>query len=173
MVLKTCKIEIQKGGTGNSDFLHNWFFRESRSFLFNLHKFQNSSKRIPESCRISWNLMNDQDYGPIKLSNLKCRKADQIIRISCKISSSEKLRSRSLICRNFKTLRKVLLIMQDVLKSNEWRKIWVLKTSKIQIKNDEELGSLKVLKLKYRRRDQIIQTFSRIGSPKEIRFPAL
>ena len=32
--------------------------------------------------------------------------------------------------------------------------------------NGEESGSKKLLKLKYRRRDQIIQTFCKIGSPK-------
>ena len=37
--------------------------------------------------------------------------------------------------------------------------------------NDEEFGSFKFLKLKYRRGDQIIQLFFRIGSPQEIRSP--
>ena len=38
--------------------------------------------------------------------------------------------------------------------------------------NDKEFGSFKFLKLKYRKRDQIIQLFCRIGSPpQEIRFP--
>ena len=37
--------------------------------------------------------------------------------------------------------------------------------------NDKEFGSLKFLKLKYRRGDQIIQPFCRIGSPGEIRSP--
>ena len=32
---------------------------------------------------------------------------------------------------------------------------------------DEEFRSIKVLKLKYRRGDQIIQTFCRIGSPQK------
>ena len=31
--------------------------------------------------------------------------------------------------------------------------------------NEEELGSRELLKLKYRRGDQIIQTFWKIGSP--------
>ena len=34
--------------------------------------------------------------------------------------------------------------------------------------NDEEFWSLKVLNLKYRMGDQIIQTFCRIGSPQKI-----
>ena len=53
--------------------------------------------------------MNDQDSGSIKLLNLKYRRVGQIIQTFSKISSSEKLGYRSLVCRNFKTLRKVLL----------------------------------------------------------------
>ena len=34
--------------------------------------------------------------------------------------------------------------------------------------NDEDFGSLKNLKLKYRRGDQIIQIFCKIGSPKKL-----
>ena len=37
--------------------------------------------------------------------------------------------------------------------------------------NEQEVGSIKLLKLKQRRRDQIIQIFCRIGSPSEIWFP--
>ena len=39
--------------------------------------------------------------------------------------------------------------------------------------NDEEFGSLKFLKLKYRSGDQIIQPFCRIGSPKKLGPPSL
>ena len=34
--------------------------------------------------------------------------------------------------------------------------------------NDEEFGSRKLLKLKYRRTDQIIETFCKIGSPQKL-----
>ena len=37
--------------------------------------------------------------------------------------------------------------------------------------NDKEFGSFKLLKLKHRRGDQIIQPFCRIGSLQEIRSP--
>ena len=37
--------------------------------------------------------------------------------------------------------------------------------------NDVKFGSFKFMELKYRRGDQIIQPFCRIGSPQEIRFP--
>ena len=39
--------------------------------------------------------------------------------------------------------------------------------------NDEEIGLLKLLKLKYRRGDQIIQPFCKTGSPQEISPPSL
>ena len=39
--------------------------------------------------------------------------------------------------------------------------------------NDKDFGSLKLLKLKYRTADQIIQTFSRIGSSQKLASPSL
>ena len=39
--------------------------------------------------------------------------------------------------------------------------------------NDEEFCSLKFVKLKYRRGDQIIQSFCRIASPKKLGPPSL
>ena len=106
---KSFKIEIQKGGPNNSDFLQNWFPPEIRFSLFNLQKFQKSEKGTPDSSRMHWNLMNDKDFASIKLLKLKYRRGDQIIQTFCKIGSPQKLGPPSLICRNFKTLRKVLL----------------------------------------------------------------
>ena len=108
-VHKTFKIEIQKGGPNNSDFLKNCFRPEIRSTLFNLPIFQKSDKSTPESCRMHWNLMKDKDFGSIKTSRLKCRRGDQIIQTFRRIGSPQKLRLPSLICKNFRTLRKVLL----------------------------------------------------------------
>ena len=53
--------------------------------------------------------MNDEEIRYLKLLKLKDRKGDQIIQTFCKIGSPEKLDPHSLICRNLKTLRKVLL----------------------------------------------------------------
>ena len=39
--------------------------------------------------------------------------------------------------------------------------------------NDEEVGSRKLLKLKYRRGDQVIRTFCKIGSPQKLGHPSL
>ena len=108
-VHRTFKIEIQKGGPNNSDILQNWFPPEISSPLFNLYKFQDSSKSTPESCRIHWNAMNDEEFGSRKLLKLKYRRGDQIIQTFCKIGSPQKLGPPSLICTNFMTFRKVLL----------------------------------------------------------------
>ena len=53
--------------------------------------------------------MNDDEFGSIKILKFKYRRADQIIQTFCKIGSPQKLAPASLICRNFKTLKKVLL----------------------------------------------------------------
>ena len=50
-VHRTFKIEIQKGEPNNSDFLQNWFPPEISSPLFNLQKFLDPEKSIPDSCR--------------------------------------------------------------------------------------------------------------------------
>ena len=103
------KFKYRSGGPNNSDFLQNWFPLEIRSPLFNLKKFQDFQKSTPPSCRMHGDLMNDDEFGSIKLLKLKYRRGDQIIQTFCKIGSPQKLGPPSLICRNFKTLRKVLL----------------------------------------------------------------
>ena len=105
-----------------------------------------------------WNLMNDKVFGSKELLRLKYRRGDQIILTFCKIGSLQKLGPPSFICRNFKTLRKVL--------PNKTKKNW-------NAMNYEEFGSGKLLKLKYRRGDQVIQTFCRIGSPRKLDPPSL
>ena len=153
-------MEIQKGGTNNSDFLQNWFppgIRSPPPLPLNLQKFDNCEKSTPESYRMYSKLMNDEEFGSKKLlkqqyrrggSNnsdilqnwfpppeirspappyfleifqndkdftsrkllkLKYRKGDQITQTFCNIGCPQKLDPPSLICRNLKTLRKVLL----------------------------------------------------------------
>ena len=60
-------------------FLKNWFPPEIRSSLFILQKYQDSEKSTPESCRMHWNLMNDNKFWFVKLLKLKYRMRDQII----------------------------------------------------------------------------------------------
>ena len=45
--------------------------QKTRSSLFNLRKFSKSEKTAPEPCRMLWNLMNDQEFGTLKLLKLK------------------------------------------------------------------------------------------------------
>ena len=66
-VNKTFKIEIQKGGPNNSEILQDWFPPQIRSPLFNLYKFRDSEKSAPESCRMDWNLKNDEEIRYLKL----------------------------------------------------------------------------------------------------------
>ena len=70
-VRKSFKIEKQYGGQNTSDFLQNCFLPEIRSPFFNLKKFQDSEKSTPESCRMHWNLMNDDEIGSTKLFKFK------------------------------------------------------------------------------------------------------
>ena len=88
--------------------------------------------------------MNDE------LWRLKYRRGDQIIKTFCKIGAPQKLGPPSLICRNLKTPREVT--------PESYKMHW-------KLINGQEFGSRKVLKLKCRRGDQIIQTFCKIGSP--------
>ena len=53
--------------------------------------------------------MNDEEIGSRKLLKLKYRRGDQIIQTFCKIGSTQKIGPPSLICGNFKILRKILL----------------------------------------------------------------
>ena len=98
--------------------------------------------------------MNDEEFGSIKFLKLKYRRVDQIIETFWRIGSPQKLGAPSfveisrapLFCRNLKSLTK---------KSSEsYRRHG-------NLTNEEEFESLKVLKSKYRRGDQIIQLFFR------------
>ena len=109
LVNKAFKIEIQNRGENNLNFLENWFPQEIRSSLFNLQKFQDSEKATLESCRMHWNLMSADEFCSMKLLKFKYSREDQIIQTFCKICSPQKLGPPTLICRNLKTLSKVLL----------------------------------------------------------------
>ena len=132
-VWKTFKIERQDGGPNNSDILENWFPLEIRLPLFNLQKFHDPVKSLPDSCRMYWNIMNDEEFWSKKLLKLKTRRGDQIIQTFCKIGSPQKLGPPSLICRNLRLSEKPSSFMHNGLKSNEWWRIWLLRTFKIEI----------------------------------------
>ena len=103
------QIEIQKGWPNDSAVLQNWFPQEIRSPLFHLRKFKKNDKSTAESCRMHWNLLNDQEFGSLKFLKLKYRRGDQMIRPFCRIGSPKKLGPPSFIWENFKKMTKVLL----------------------------------------------------------------
>ena len=105
-----------------------------------------------------WNLLNKEEFRFLKFLKLKYRRGDQIIHPFCRIGCPKKLGPASLIWENFKKLTKNT--------AESCRMHW-------NLLNDEEFGSFKFLKLKYRRGDQIIQPFCRIGSPKKLGPPSL
>ena len=83
----TSKIEIQKGGADNSDYMQNWLPPEISSPLFKLQKFQKPDKSSAESYKTHWNLMKDQEFGSIKPLTLKSCRGEQIIKTFCKTGS--------------------------------------------------------------------------------------
>ena len=144
-------------GRNNSDILQNWFPPEITSTLFNLEKFQVFEKSLPDSWTMDWNLMNHEEFGSIELLRLKYRRGDQIIQTFYKIGSPQKFGPPSLICRNFGTLRSL---------PDSCRMDW-------NLMNDEEFRSIGLLRFKYRKGGQIIQTFCKTGSPQKLGPPSL
>ena len=124
--------------------------------LFNLRKFQKTEKSTAESCRTHWNLRNDKEFGSFKFLKLKYRMGDKIIQPFCRIGLPQEIRSTLFNLRKFQKTEKTYC--------ESCRKRW-------NLMNEEEFESFKFLKLKFRRGDQIIQPFCRIGSPQEIMSP--
>ena len=77
--------------------------------------------------------MNDEEFGSLNPLKLKYSSGDHIIQTFYKISSPQKFGLPFLICGNFKNLKKVLLNMQNALKCNEWRRIWVVHIFELEI----------------------------------------
>ena len=103
-----------------------------------------------------WNLLDDEEFGSLKFLKLKYRRGDQIIQPLCRIGSPQEIRSPLFHLRKFEKTDKSTAESSSM----HWN-----------LPDDEEFGSLKFWKLKYRKGDQIIQPFCRIGSPQEIRSP--
>ena len=153
---KLLKLKYRRGDQIIQLFCRIGSLQEIRSRLFNLRKFQNLEKRTAESGRMYWNLMNDNEFGCFKFLKFKYRRGDQIIQLFCRIGSPQEIRSPIFNLRKFQNLHKKT--------SESGRMHW-------NLMNDNEFGSFKFLKLKYRRGDQIIRLFSRIIPPQEIRYP--
>ena len=129
-ICRTFKIEIQEEGPNNSDILQNWLPPKIRSPVFNLEKFQDCEDSTPESCRMRWNVMHDEEFGSIELLRLKYRHREEIVKTFWKSSCPKRLGPPSLICRNWfleisRLWQRYSLIMQNTFKCNEWRRICV------------------------------------------------
>ena len=143
-VFKTFKIEIQNGNQIIQTLCRIVSCQEIRSPLFNLGIFKKSKKSTLESCRMHWNLMNDKEFGSLKLLKLKYRRGDQIIQSFFRIGSLQEIRSPHLNLWKFEKSEKST---SGLCRMHE------------KLMNDEELKSFNFLKLKYRRVDQIPQLF--------------
>ena len=103
--------------------------------------FQKAEEGTAESYKMHWNLMNKKEFGSLKLLKLKYIRGDQIIQSFCRIGSPQEIRSPLFNLMNFQKAEKGT--------AESYKMHW-------NLMNDEEFGSFKVLKLKYRRGDQII-----------------
>ena len=153
---KLLKLKYRRGGQIVQPFWRIGSPQEIRSPLFYLKKLQKPEKSTAESCKMHWNLMNDEQFGSFKLLKLKYRRGDQIIQPFCRTDSLQELRSPLFYLKKFQKSEKST--------TGSRRIYW-------NVINDKEFGSFKLLKLKYRRGGQIVQPFWRIGSPQEIRSP--
>ena len=100
--------------------------------------------------------MNDEEFESLKFLELKYRMGDEIIQPFWRIGSHQQIRSPLFNLRKFQKIEKST--------GESCRTHW-------NLMNDEEFESLKFLELKYRRGDQIIEQFCKIGSAQEIRSP--
>ena len=105
------KLKYRTGEQMIQPFLRICSPQEIWTLPFNLWKFEKSEKSTPESCRMDWNLMNDEELVPPK-------------KLGPPIFNLWKVE---------KVWEKYSWIMQNALKSNKWQRIWDLKTFKIEI----------------------------------------
>ena len=148
---KVVKLKYRRGDQIIQAFCRIGSPQEIWSLLFNFRKFQKPERSTSVSCITHWNLMNDQEFGCFKVLKLKYRRGDQIIEPFCRIGSPQEFRSHLFNLKKFEKPEKRT--------TASCRMHW-------NLMNEKEFGSFKLLKLKYRRGDQIIQPFCRIGSHK-------
>ena len=102
--------------------------------------------------------MNDKEVGSLGYLRLKYRRGDQIIQTFWKIGPPPEIESPLFNLYKFE---------------NPGRSTPELYKMHWQLINGKEFGSKKLLKLKYRRGEQIIQTFCKIGSRQKLGSPSL
>ena len=148
--IKFLKLKYRRGDQIIQPFCRIGSPQEIRSPLFNLRKFEKTEKSTAESFRMHWNLLDYEEFGYLKFLKLKYTRGDQIIQPFCRIGSPQEISSPLFNLRKFEKNEK------STAESCRMHR---------NLLDEKEFGSLKFLKLKYRRGDQIIQPFCRIGSP--------
>ena len=153
-----CKIKIQEGDQIIQPFCRIGSPQKIRSPIINLMNFQKAEKSTAESCRMNWNLMNDKEFGCFKLLKLKYRRGNQIIHPFCRIGSPQENRPHLFNLMSFQKGEKST--------AESYRMHW-------NLMNNDEFGSLKFLKLKYKWGDQIIRCSGELLPPKKLGPPSL
>ena len=150
---QTFKIEIQKGAPNNSDFLQNWFSQEIRSLFF-----------FPLCEKYSLIMQN-----ALKPNEWRRNCVHQTFAI--KIQKGE--RNKSHFLQNWfpQEIRSFIFYLSTFQASKKRTAEPCRMHSNLM--RDNEFGSIKLLKLKYRRGHQIIQTFCKMGSPQKLGPPSL
>ena len=91
--LKCSKLKYRRRDQIIQSFCRIGSPQEIRSPLFNLKKFSKTDKSTAGSCKMHWNLMNDEEFWSLKSLKLKYRTADQIIQSFCRICSPQETSS--------------------------------------------------------------------------------
>ena len=134
--LQLLKLKYRMGDQIIQPFCRIGSPQEIRSPLFKLRKFEKTEKSTAESCRMHWNLLDDEEFWRLKFLKLKYKRGDQIIQPFCGIGSPQEIRSPLFYLRKFEKDEKST--------ADSCRMHWNLPDHK-------EFGSLKFLKLKYTR----------------------
>ena len=86
--LNFLKLKYRMGEQIIQPFCRIGSHQEINSPLFNLRKFEKSEKGTRKSCRMHSNLMNDEEFGSLKLLKFKFRLGDQIFQPSAEMVAS-------------------------------------------------------------------------------------
>ena len=119
---KLWKLKYRRGNQIIQTFCKIGSPPEIRSLLFNLYKFENPEKSTPESYKMLWNRMNDEEFGSKNVSKSKYRRGGPNYLDILQNWFSPEIRSFSVICRNFRTLRKAFLIHAEWTEIYWWTK---------------------------------------------------
>ena len=117
--------------------------------LFNFHKFENPKRSTPESYKMHWKLTSEEEFGS-KKHKIEIQKGGP--------NNSDILQN----CFRAEIRYPLFNLYKFENPQSSTPELYKMHWN---LMNDKEFGFKKLLKLKYGREDQIIQTFCKIGSP--------